>query len=186
MTPSQVRGVDPADHVDEIIDQWNAERPDVDVSGMAIVGRLTRLDRVLRQRLDAVFAEHDLESWEFDVLATLKRNGTPYRLTPGRLLDSMMVTSGAMTNRIDRLERRGFVQRSKDPTDGRQVLVELTAAGHERVDAALVDHAANELALIAALSPDQRTQLVELLKLLDESIRAAPRRDTGATSTNAP
>jgi DNA-binding MarR family transcriptional regulator len=165
------------DHVDEIVQQWTAERPDVDVSGMAVIGRLTRLERAIRPRLNEVFAAHDLESWEFDVLATLRRNGEPHQLTPGQLLDSMMITSGAMTNRIDRLERRGYVRRSPDPTDKRQVLVTLTAAGHDKVDAALVDHAANELALIEALKPDQRDQLVELLRLLGNSVRATPHTD---------
>ena len=154
------------DHVDEIVEQWALERPGLDVSGMEIIGRITRLEKLIRPRLDAVFAQHDLESWEFDVLATLLRNGEPHQLTPGQLLDSMMITSGAMTNRIDRLERRGFVQRTKSPTDGRQVLVELTQTGLQLVDAALVDHAANERAIVDALGPDQRDQLVDLLRRL--------------------
>jgi len=154
------------DHLDEIVEQWARERPGLDVSGMEIIGRITRLEKLIRPRLDAVFAQHDLESWEFDVLATLLRNGEPHQLTPGQLLDSMMITSGAMTNRIDRLERRGFVQRTKSPTDGRQVLVELTQTGLQLVDAALVDHAANERAIVDALGPDQRDQLVDLLRRL--------------------
>jgi len=152
------------DHVDEIVEQWALERPGLDVSGMAIIGRITRLEKLIRPRLDAVFAQHDLESWEFDVLATLLRNGAPHQLTPGQLLESMMITSGAMTNRIDRLERRGFVQRTRSPTDGRQVLVELTQTGLQVVDAALVDHAANERAIVDALGPRQRDQLVDLLR----------------------
>ncbi len=158
------------DHVDVIVAQWKRERPDVDVSGMAVIGRLTRLVKVIRPRLDAVFAEHDLESWEFDVLATLLRNGEPHRLTPGELLESMMITSGAMTNRIDRLEERGFVKRVKHPDDGRQVLVTLTKKGMRKVDAALVDHAANERAIIGVLDRDQRDQLIDLLRILHRSV----------------
>lgn len=159
-----------ADHVDEIVEQWNRERPDVDVSGMAIIGRITRLHQVIRPQLNTVFAEHDLESWEFDVLATLVRNGAPHQLTPGELLDSMMITSGAMTNRIDRLQERGFVKRVKNPDDGRQVLVTLTAHGMEKLDAALIDHAANERRLIDALTDTEYEQLVDLLRILHLSI----------------
>lgn len=162
------------DHVDEIVEQWNQERPDVDVSAMAIIGRLSRLEQTIRPRLNAVFAQHDLESWEFDVLATLLRNGEPHQLTPGQLLDSMMITSGTTTHRVDRLEQRGLVKRSKSPTDGRQVLVTLTKAGLRTIDAALVDHAANELAIVEALQPDQRDQLVELLRILLHTIGEAP------------
>lgn len=158
------------DQVDEIVDQWNRERPDVDVSGMAIIGRITRLSQTIRPRLNAVFATHDLESWEFDVLATLLRNGPPHQLTPGELLDSMMITSGAMTNRLKRLEQRGFVERSASPADGRQVLVTLTAAGLAKVDAALVDHAANEAEIVGALTPRQQDQLVTLLRSLHTAV----------------
>ncbi len=158
------------DHVDEIVEQWGRVRPDVDVSAMAIIGRLGRLERLIRPRLNAIFAEHDLESWEFDVLATLLRSGHPHQLTPGQLLDSMMITSGAMTNRIDRLEKRSLVERVKSPTDGRQVLVTLTPAGMAKVDAALVDHAANELEIVSALDPAERDQLIELLRSLHHAI----------------
>ena len=158
------------DHVDDIVAQWNRERPDVDVTAMAIIGRITRLNQMIRPRLDAVFAAHDLESWEFDVLATLRRNGAPHQLTPGELLQSMMITSGAMTNRITRLENRGLVERIASPTDGRQVLVTLTDGGREKVDAALVDHAANESDIISVLSPRQQDQLVKLLRTLHTSL----------------
>jgi DNA-binding MarR family transcriptional regulator len=152
------------------VEQWNQERPDLDVSGMQIIGRLSRLDKLISSRLDAVFAQHDLESWEFDVLATLRRNGEPHQLTPGQLLDSMMITSGAMTNRIDRLEQRRLVRRKKSPTDGRQVLVYLTRKGKDKIDAALADHTANELAIIEALNDDQQEQLVDLLRTLHHSV----------------
>ena len=160
----------PADRVDAIVAQWRRERPDVDVSGMTIIGRLTRLEKVIRPLLNAAFAEHDLESWEFDVLATLVRTGAPHQLTPGQLLESMMITSGAMTNRIDRLERRGFVQRTKSPSDGRQVLVTLTTKGRKKLDAALIDHAANELVIIDPLTIEQRDQLADLLRILHHAV----------------
>lgn len=162
------------DHVDGIIEQWNRERPDVDVSGMDVVGRISRLDKLIQPRLDAVFADHGLEAWEFDVLATLRRTGEPFQLTAGQLLQSMMLTSGAMTHRIDRLETRGLVRRVDDPADGRVVLVTLTRLGIETVDAALVDHAANELELVSALSPPDRAQLVGLLRLLTGSLSRPP------------
>ena len=137
---------------------------------MAVIGRLSRLNNLIRGCLDEVFAKHELESWEFDVLATLLRTGAPHQLTPGQLLDSMMISSGAMTNRIDRLESRGFVERVKNPDDGRQVLVTLTADGQAKVDAALVDHFANELELIGSLDIDQQNQLIELLRQLHHSV----------------
>ncbi len=167
--PAQLADPDP---VDAIVAQWRRERPDVDVSGMEIIGRLSRLNQAIRPHLDRVFAANGLEAWEFDVLATLVRNGEPHQLTPGQLLDSMMVTSGAMTNRIDRLEGRGLVRRVKSTDDGRQVLVTLTAAGRQRLDAALVDHAANERAILEGLGPDDRDQLVILLRRLHHVVAA--------------
>lgn len=158
------------DPVDDVVAQWNRERPGVDVSGMAVIGRISRLERLLRPHLNAVFAKHDLESWEFDVLATLVRTGEPNQLTPGELLESMLITSGAMTNRIDRLEKRGFVRRIKSPTDGRQVLVSLTPKGRQKVDAALIDHTENELRMLAALDRKQQAELIELLRLVHHSI----------------
>jgi DNA-binding MarR family transcriptional regulator len=166
------------DHVDGIVEQWTRERPDLDVSGMAIIGRISRLDKLLRPLLDAVFAQHGLESWEFDVLATLRRSGDPYQLTAGQLLEATMLTSGAMTHRIDRLEGRGLVRRVSDPADGRVVLVTLTSDGHRLVDAALADHAANELQLVSALPPADRTKLVDLLRRLTESLSEGPSEPT--------
>lgn len=154
------------DHVDQILQQWSRERPDVDVSAMAIIGRISRLERMIGVRLEQVFAEHGLEAWEFDVLATLRRSGSPFELTAGQLLDAMMITSGTMTHRIDRLEGRGFVRRRKDPADGRVVLVGLTPAGRRRVDAALEGHAANELHIISSLSQRDRNDLTRVLRRL--------------------
>ena len=154
------------DHVDIILEQWRKERPDVDVSAMGVIGRISRLERVVAPLLDKVFAKHGLESWEFDMLATLRRHGDPYQLTAGQLMSSMMITSGAVTNRIDRLEGRGLIKRQRDPADGRVVLVTLTDVGLEVIDRALPDHAANELALVGALQPAERKTLVSLLREL--------------------
>ena len=165
------------DQVDLIVGQWRRERPDVDVSGMSVIARISRLERLIAPRLEVVFAAHDLESWEFDLMATLRRHGTPFELTPGQLLSSMMISTGAVTNRIDRLQERGLVKRVKHPTDGRLVLVRLTARGLKKVDAALVDHAANERRLIAGLDDRQREAIVALLRTLAANIAADAQPD---------
>ena len=140
------------DHVDHIADQWRRERPDIDMQPMEIIGRISRLERRLAPRLAEVFAEHKLEAWEFDVLASLRRSGAPYELTPGQLLDTMMITSGAVTHRITRLEERGLVARRPDPDDGRVVRVHLTDEGLRVIDAALPAHVANEADIVSVLS----------------------------------
>jgi DNA-binding MarR family transcriptional regulator len=152
------------DGVDQILDQWRRERPDVDVSGMAVVGRISRINRDLRTQLDEVFAQHGLESWEFDVLATLRRHGAPFQLTAGQLVASMMVTSGAITHRLDVLERRGLISRDKRADDRRVVIVGLTQQGLALIDAALPDHAANERRLTDLLSPRDRDVLTAILR----------------------
>lgn len=162
------------DHVDEITGQWGRERPDIDTSAMAVIGRLSRLGQRIAERHDAVFQRHGLEAWEFDVLATLRRSGKPYELTPGRLMEAMMITSGAMTNRIDRLEGRGLVTRSKSPDDGRKVLVALTEDGVATLDAALPDHVANQLSMLSGLDGDELERLVDLLRKLGRSLDDQP------------
>jgi DNA-binding MarR family transcriptional regulator len=154
------------DAVDDILQQWTIERPDVDTSSMGLIGRISRLERVLRPALDAVFVEFGLESWEFDVLATLRRSGAPYELGVGELLNSMMVTSGTMTNRIDRLAGRALVERRAAPADGRLVIVKLTRSGRALIDRALPAHAANLTQLASGLSGPQRNQLEVLLRRL--------------------
>lgn len=162
-----VGGIDSGDHVDLVVSMWSRERPDLDVSGMAVIGRIGRLERVIRPQLNEVFASHGLESWEFDVLATLRRSGEPFQLTAGALLDLMMITSGTMTNRIDRLEQRGFITRDKDPGDKRVVLVTLTDEGLAKIEAAVVDHVDNESRIVSVLSKPQQTELIKLLRLLE-------------------
>jgi len=158
------------DAVDAILEQWAVERPDVDVSAIGVIGRISRLEKMLAPELARVFARHGLEAWQYDVLATLRRSGKPYELTVGALLDSMMLASGTITHRIDRLEQRGLVERRSDPNDKRVVLVRLTTAGKRLVDATIVDHAANETELVSGLAPRERAELEALLRRLHVSL----------------
>ena len=159
-----------ADHVDFVLEQWAVERPDLDMAPMGVVGRLLRLTRRIDAELDRSFSTHGLDRPAFDVLATLRRAGSPHRLTPAQLMRASMVTSGAITQRLDRLERRGLVTRSPSEHDGRGVDVTLTAEGKRLIDAALPDHLANEQRLLAALTPGQRKSLTDTLRRLLESL----------------
>jgi DNA-binding MarR family transcriptional regulator len=161
------------DHVDRVVDQWMHERPDLDPSPIRIIGRISRLSRNIDRRLDVVFGSHGLEAWEYDVLASLRRSGPPYELTAGELLDALMITSGAVTNRIDRLEARGYVRRRKSSADKRVVLIRLTAAGRAAIDAAAPDHLANEAAILADLSPAEQRQLERLLRKVQRGLGAS-------------
>lgn len=155
------------DDVDRIVQAWRRERPDLDVSPLHILSRISRLARRLDLARVSAFAEHGLEGWEFDVLSALRRAGAPYQLSPGQLVQETLVTSGTMTNRVDRLERRGLVERSRDPNDRRGVLVTLSDAGRVRVDAAMADLLASEHQLLADLpDPDQRDLAEQLRRLL--------------------
>jgi DNA-binding MarR family transcriptional regulator len=154
------------DEVDDLVAAWQAERPDLDVRPMQVLSRISRLARHLDRERRSAFAAHDLESWGFDVLAALRRQGPPYELSPGALLRATMVTSGTMTNRLDRLEQAGLVRRRPDPQDKRGVLVTLTAAGQSRVDATLADLLAKEQALLAGLTESSRHTLAGLLRVL--------------------
>ncbi len=140
------------DEVDRLVAAWARERPDLDVRPLEVLSRLTRLARHLDRARRTAFAAHDLEVWEFDVLSALRRAGRPYVLSPGQLLAQTMVTSGTMTNRVDRLEGKGLVQRMPDPADRRGVHVRLTPRGKERVDSALADLLARERELLSALA----------------------------------
>lgn len=145
---------------------WRRERPDLDVSPLEVLSRVDRLSRHLdRARRDA-FAAHGLESWAFDVLAALRRAGAPYQLSPGQLVTQTMVTSGTMTNRVDRLAANGLVQRSPDPGDRRGVIVRLTDAGRERVDSAVADLVRREHQLLGRLDDGERDALVGTLRRL--------------------
>lgn len=158
------------DQVDLVLEQWRAERPDLDVSPMAVIGRLMRAARLLDTELRRTFTAHGLDAASFDVLATLRRSGPPYQLTPTELMRAAMVTSGAITQRLDRLESRGLVTRAPSASDGRGVRVALTEAGHTLIDQALPDHVRTEHRLLAALGPDQRGALADTLRDLLESL----------------
>ena len=155
-----------ADAVDAIIAMWAREKPELDAAPMGIVGRISRLSRMLDKELKDFFAGYGLEFWEFDVLATLRRSGAPYELSPGALLRTAMVTSGAITNRVDRMEAKGLVERLRDPGDRRGVRIHLTSAGLELIDKLMPLHVANERRLLAVLAGDDRDTLADLLRTL--------------------
>ncbi|GAA1762520.1 MarR family transcriptional regulator TamR [Streptomonospora arabica] len=152
------------DEVDGLVEAWRAERPDLDIEPLQVLSRVSRLARHLDRARRAVFTEHDLEPWEFDVLAELRRSGPPYELSPGRLLRATLVTSGTMTNRIDRLADAGLVRRGPDPADKRGVLVRLTPEGRERVDGALAALLSYEESLLTGVSRRDRQSLAALLR----------------------
>jgi DNA-binding MarR family transcriptional regulator len=154
------------DDVDRVIAAWHRERPDLDLAPLAVLSRVSRLARRLDLARDRAFAAHDLASWEFDVLVALRRAGQPYRLTPGQLLAETLVTSGTMTNRVDRLEERGLVARQPVPDDRRGTWVALTSAGRALVDAAFEDLLAEERALLADLDEPARVALGDSLRIL--------------------
>jgi len=152
------------DEVDRIVAAWHHVRPDLDLEPLTVFSRVSRLARHLDLARRTAFARHSLETWEFDVLSALRRAGEPFRLSPGTLVTQTLVTSGTMTNRIDRLESRGFVKRHRSPDDRRGVLVELTDEGLARVDAAMSDLLDIEATVLTALSPAERPQLAALLR----------------------
>ncbi len=154
------------DEVDELVAAWRAQRPDLDVEPMQVLSRISRLARHLDIARRGAFAEHGLESWEFDVLSALRRQGPPFQLTPGALLRATLVTSGTMTNRIDRLMRKDLVRREPDPRDRRGVLVTLTEQGRQRVDAALAGLLRRERVLLAGLNAGERRHLADLMRIL--------------------
>jgi DNA-binding MarR family transcriptional regulator len=168
MAPSQ--SGEPAgplwDEVDGLVAQWHGERPDLDVSPLQVLSRLSRLARHLDRARRAAFAAHGLEPWGFDVLSALRRQGPPYQLSPGALLHATLVTSGTMTNRIDRLADAGLVSRHRDPQDKRGVLVALTEQGRQVVDAALDGLLDRERHLLTGLDAGQQAELAGLLRVL--------------------
>jgi DNA-binding MarR family transcriptional regulator len=152
------------DEVDALVDAWRRERPDLDTAPMEVLSRISRLAHHLDRQRAGAFSAHGLEAWEFDVLAALRRSGPPYRLTPGQLVRETGVTSGTMTNRVDRLAARRLVSRQEHPADGRGVLVQLTEHGRETVDATLADLLAAERTMLDRLTEPDRAQLVRTLR----------------------
>jgi DNA-binding MarR family transcriptional regulator len=154
------------DEVDYLVARWQVERPDLDVEPLHVLSRVSRLARHLDRARRAAFAAHQLETWEFDVLSALRRQGAPYQLSPGALLRATLVTSGTMTNRIDRLASAGLVRRHPDPLDKRGVLVTLTASGRSVADAALADLLQRERRLLTGLDSAQQRELAGLLRVI--------------------
>ncbi|NEW51466.1 winged helix-turn-helix transcriptional regulator [Nocardia cyriacigeorgica] len=178
-----------ADTVDVIMDLWCQEAPEIadQLWPVAIVGRVQRLARILDRALKDLYAEHGLEVWEFDVLTTLRRSGPPYELTPGALLEAAMITSGTVTNRIDRMEAKGLVERVRDPHDRRSVRVRLTAHGVEIVDRVFRLHLANEARLLPDYEPAEYQRFTDELRRLLEHFgdRLDRARATGTPAETA-
>ncbi|CBJ38150.1 putative transcriptional regulator, MarR family (marR) [Ralstonia solanacearum CMR15] len=155
------------DRAARAVEQWNRERPDLDVNSMLLLGRLGEAAVVIaRERLNPLFAAYGLQPGEFDVLATLRRSGAPYALTPTALYDAAMMSSGGMTNRIDRLQQAGWVERRPNPEDGRGTLVALTKAGFALIDQAVGAHVENQRAVLSVLTDAEQRQLAKLLSKL--------------------
>jgi DNA-binding MarR family transcriptional regulator len=161
MTPRRVK-----DHVDHVLEQWAQELPGLDASPMAVLGRVSRLAGLTEREFDAVFSRFGINGGEFDVLASLRRSGPPFRLTPTELAKSLMVSSGGMTKRLKALEAAGLVRRVPSPTDGRSSDVVLTAAGKRVVEDAVAAHRANEERMLVSLAPREREALAGLLRRL--------------------
>lgn len=160
------------DRADRAVAQWNRERPDLDVSTMRVLGRLAECALVIsRDRINPLFARFGLQPGEFDVLATLRRSGKPYALTPTALYEDAMISSGSMTNRIDRLEAAGLVKRAANPSDGRATLVMLTRQGLKLIDEAVRAHVRNQAEVLAALDAKEQAQLSGLLAKLLQANR---------------
>ena len=160
------------DSVDRLVNQWSAEMPDLDVRTMATVARLLNLAGRIQGRLAAFAAEYDLSIPEADVLFTLRRSGSPYRLSPSEIAEALLVPSGTMTNRLDRLERQDLIERLPHPTDRRSMEVQLTARGRKLVDEAVTGHVANEQQMLAPLNERDRATLDRLTSRLLEHLAA--------------
>ncbi|MBG3092041.1 MarR family winged helix-turn-helix transcriptional regulator [Proteus terrae] len=153
------------DRIDKITKQWQRERPDLDVSPMGLIGRLGNITLHLSREMEKIFSQFGLNTSSFDVLATLRRAGAPYTLSPGEMLSTLMVTSGTMTNRIDQLEKAGWVIRKVNPEDGRGFLVSLTPEGLELINQVIKAHVENQKRLVSGLSQQEQQALNQLLKV---------------------
>ncbi|EHK57936.1 MarR family winged helix-turn-helix transcriptional regulator [Allomesorhizobium alhagi] len=159
------------DRAARAVEQWQKERPDLDVRPMSVLGGLREAASLIsRDRLNPLFARFGLQAGEFDVLATLRRSGPPYALTPTALYEATMVTSGAMTNRLDRLEKAGLIARGPHPEDRRGVIVQLTEKGRALIDEAVTAHVENEHQVLAGLTRAEQDRLAELLEKLIRSV----------------
>ncbi|KLV08202.1 MULTISPECIES: MarR family winged helix-turn-helix transcriptional regulator [Photobacterium] len=150
------------DHVDRVLQQWQACRPDLDCSPMGIIGRMSRMQRLIEKQLIAVFKQHNLNSIEFDILATLRRSQVP--LTPTDLYQTLMLSSGAMSTRIEHLVQRGLIHRQASDQDRRSCTITLTDEGMDVINKAVEAHVANEHALLKPLSKEEQDQLADLMR----------------------
>ncbi|WP_392481034.1 MarR family winged helix-turn-helix transcriptional regulator [Nostoc sp. C110] len=155
-----------SDSVDIILAQWQRERPDLDVSPMGVIGRMGRVAKHFEHAIQETFSQFGLNLGEFDVLATLRRSGAPYQLSPTALFNTLMVSSGTMTHRVDQLEQAGLVQRIPDPSDRRGTLITLTEKGFNLIEKAVEAHVANEHRILSVLQPSERELLIVLLRKL--------------------
>ena len=163
---STILCVEERDGVDLMIEQWRQERPELDASPVGVIGRISRLARELEQRLEPVYREYGLEAGWHDVLATLRRNGRPFRLRPTEFSRALMLTSSGTTKRLDRLEEAGLIARAPDPEDRRGTLITLTPAGLGLIDNVTAAHLANERRLLESLSDAEQRRLADLLRKL--------------------
>lgn len=154
------------DRVDRIVEQWRRERPELETSAMATIARIVRVSQLLERDLEEVFKDYGLAGWSFDVLATLRRSGSPYRLSPKHLSHSLLLSPGALTNRLDRLQDVGWIRRLPDPEDRRKLVIELTAKGLRLVDRVVERHVENETRLLQSLSPSELKALNRVLRKL--------------------
>jgi DNA-binding MarR family transcriptional regulator len=176
----------PADHVDHLIEQWRRERPDLDVSPMAVIARISRLCRILERRIEERYASDGLNQAQFGVLAALRRAGPPHCMSPTDLYESLLISSGAISHRLVRLEAGGYIRRLPDPNDGRGSVVMLTASGKRLIDRVLTKHYANEAALLGPLSAADRATLAAILrKLLLEFEDHGPAEQDGAATARS-
>lgn len=163
------------DSVDNIIDQWQREMPELEATNMLLPGRVWKCAALLEVYTERVFAEYGLTRWQFDVLATLRRSGAPYRLSPTELFSAMMVSSGTMTARLQKLELQGLIGRKPNPQDARSLLVELTDKGKGLIEKAVFRHVENEKMLMEQLDRQTREQLegglAQLLALLEKHLK---------------
>lgn len=172
------------DHVDFVVGQWSRAMPELDASSMKIFGRMLRLMKNLGKERAQAMAQFGFREGEFDVLATLRRAGEPYCLSPTQLYKSLLVTSGAMTNRLSHLEQQGLIRRIADPNDKRSTLVSLTPHGQERIEQALLVHTETQNALLRNLSEAQRAQLESLLRVLLLTFPAEEWDETSSSADN--
>lgn len=163
------------DAVDRILDQWRQERPDLDVTAMGPLGRLGRVFHHHSRSMGQTFARFGLNAAGFDVLATLRRTGPPYALSPGALMEAMMITSGTVTNRIDQLAKQGLVSRTLDEKDARRAVVQLTPQGFELIEKVIVAHTKTQNAILAALNAEERAALDHALRKLLAAAEEADR-----------